>query len=141
MPAKSISRSRARSCRANKLPLRSAGTPQGCRPQPKQKDVNVPELKNSTRPEAIVIIRNIKGLHARASAKFVKCAESYNADVTVTREGQAVGGTSIMGLMMLAAGPGSELHLAASGPQAPEALQALVALVEAGFDEDCVGDA
>ena len=57
----------------------------------------MPELKNSTRPEAVVIIRNIKGLHARASAKFVKCAESYNADVTVTREGQAVGGTSIMG--------------------------------------------
>ena len=101
----------------------------------------MPELKNSKRPEAIVIIRNVKGLHARASAKFVKCAETFNADVTVTRDGHVVGGTSIMGLMMLAAGPGSELHLAATGPQAPEALQALVALVEAGFDEECVGDA
>ncbi len=101
----------------------------------------MPELKNSRRPEAVVIIRNIKGLHARASAKFVKCAESFNADVTVTRDGQSVGGTSIMGLMMLAAGPGSQLHITAQGPQGPEALQALVALVEAGFDEDCVGDA
>lgn len=101
----------------------------------------MPELKNSIRPEAVVIIRNIKGLHARASAKFVKCAESYDARVTVTREGQSVGGTSIMGLMMLAAGPGSSLHIVAEGPQGPEALQALVALVEAGFGEDCVGDA
>ncbi len=101
----------------------------------------MPELKNSARPEAIVVIRNIKGLHARASAKFVKCAEIYDAVITVTREGQSVGGTSIMGLMMLAAGPGSQLHISASGPQGPEALQALVALVESGFDEDCVGDA
>jgi phosphocarrier protein HPr len=100
----------------------------------------VPELKNSIRPEAIVVIRNIKGLHARASAKFVKCAETFTANITVTREGQKVGGTSIMGLMMLAAGPGSELHISAEGPQGPEALAALVALVEAGFDEDCVGD-
>lgn len=100
----------------------------------------MPQLNNSKRPEAIVIIRNIKGLHARASAKFVKCAESYDADVTVTRDGQEVGGTSIMGLMMLAAGPGSELHISACGPQGPEALEALVALVEAGFDEECVGD-
>ena len=101
----------------------------------------MPELKNSNRPEAVVIIRNIKGLHARASAKFVKCAESYDARVTVTREGHSVGGTSIMGLMMLAAGPGSSLHIQAEGPQGPEALQVLVALVEAGFGEDCVGDA
>lgn len=101
----------------------------------------MPEIANSKRPEAVVIIRNIKGLHARASAKFVKCAENFNADVTVTRDGQSVGGTSIMGLMMLAAGPGAQLHITAQGPQGPEALQALVALVEAGFDEDCVGDA
>jgi len=101
----------------------------------------MPEIKTSNRPEAVVVIRNIKGLHARASAKFVKCAESFDARVTVTREGQSVGGTSIMGLMMLAAGPGSSLHLVAEGPQGPEALQALVALVEAGFGEDCVGDA
>jgi phosphocarrier protein HPr len=100
----------------------------------------VPELKNSKRPEAVVIIRNLKGLHARASAKFVKCAELFDANITVNRDGQSVGGTSIMGLMMLAAGPGSELHITSEGPQGPEALQALVALVEAGFDEECVGD-
>jgi phosphocarrier protein HPr len=101
----------------------------------------MPELKNSKRPEAVVIIRNIKGLHARASAKFVKCAESFDATITVTREGQSVGGTSIMGLMMLAAGPGSSLHITAEGPQGPDALAAIVALVEAGFGEECVCDA
>ncbi len=101
----------------------------------------MPELQNSMRPEAVVIIRNIKGLHARASAKFVKCAESFDATITVTREGQSVGGTSIMGLMMLAAGPGSSLHISAEGPQGPDALAAIVALVEAGFGEECVCDA
>ncbi|RUO99796.1 HPr family phosphocarrier protein [Hyphomicrobium sp.] len=101
----------------------------------------MPELANSLKPEAVVIIRNIKGLHARASAKFVKCAESFDATVTVTHHGSSVGGTSIMGLMMLAAGPGSELHIVAEGPQGPEALQALVQLVEAGFHEECIGDA
>jgi phosphocarrier protein len=93
-------------------------------------------VRDSKRPEAVVTIVNRKGLHARASAKFVKLAESYDADVTVTRDGQTVGGTSIMGLMMLAAGPGSTLHIAAEGPEAPEALDALVTLVETGFDEE-----
>jgi phosphocarrier protein len=101
----------------------------------------MPELKDSARPEAIVTIRNRKGLHARASAKFVKCAESFDAIVSVMRDGHTVGGTSIMGLMMLAAGPGSTLHMTATGPQGPEALQALVALVEDGFGEDCIEDA
>jgi len=86
-----------------------------------------------------VTIRNRKGLHARASAKFVKCAETFDADITVIRDGQSVGGTSIMGLMMLAAGPGSELRLTAEGPEGPEALEALVALVDAGFGEDLEG--
>lgn len=98
----------------------------------------MPVIDDSRRPEAIVTIRNVKGLHARASAKFVKCAEAYDAVVTVTRDGQSVGATSIMGLMMLAAGPGTELHLVAEGPEAPEALDALVSLVECGFDEPCV---
>ena len=86
-------------------------------------------------------ICNRKGLHARASAKFVQTVEKFDADVRVMRCGETVGGTSIMGLMMLAAGPGSTLHLRAQGPQGPEALQALIALVEAGFDEDCIEDA
>lgn len=96
----------------------------------------MPELQHSKRPEAVVTIVNRKGLHARASAKFVKLAESYEAVVTVTRDGQTVGGTSIMGLMMLAAGPGSTLHITAEGPEGPEALEALVTLVETGFDEE-----
>lgn len=92
------------------------------------------------KPSAIVTIRNRKGLHARASAKFVKCAESFDAQVSVTRDGNTVGGTSIMGLMMLAAGPGSTLHLKADGPEGSEAIEALVALVADGFGEDCVDD-
>jgi phosphocarrier protein HPr len=89
------------------------------------------------RPSAIVTVRNRKGLHARASAKFVKCAEEFDAKVTVSRDGNSVGGTSIMGLMMLAAGPGAQLHLVAEGPEAPEAIEALVALVDSGFGEEC----
>jgi phosphocarrier protein HPr len=89
---------------------------------------------------AFVTIRNRKGLHARASAKFVKCAEIFDAEVLVVREGQSVGGTSIMGLMMLAAGPGSVLSIRAEGTDAGAALAALVSLVEDGFGEDCVDD-
>ena len=96
----------------------------------------MPEINNSKRPEAVVTIVNRKGLHARASAKFVKMAESYDATVTVTRDGQTVGGTSIMGLMMLAAGPGSVLYITSEGAEGPEALEALVHLVEAGFGEE-----
>lgn len=94
------------------------------------------EILNSSRPEVLVTICNRKGLHARASAKFVKCAEKYNAKVRVTRDGQTVGGTSIMGLMMLAAGPGATLHLTAEGPEGPEVLDELVALIESGFGEE-----
>lgn len=83
-----------------------------------------------------VTICNRKGLHARASAKFVKCAEEYEAEVRVTRDGQSVGGTSIMGLMMLAAGPGTSILIEAEGADAEAALAALAALVEAGFGED-----
>lgn len=96
----------------------------------------MPEIKNSNRPEAVVTVVNRKGLHARASAKFVKLAETFAAAVTVTRDGQTVGGTSIMGLMMLAAGPGSTLHITAEGAEGPEALEALVNLVETGFGEE-----
>jgi phosphocarrier protein len=85
---------------------------------------------------ATVTIVNRKGLHARASAKFVKCAETFEADVKVTRDGQSVGGTSIMGLMMLAAGPGTSILIEAEGADAEKALAALVALVEDGFGED-----
>ena len=95
----------------------------------------MPEL-DSQHPEAIVTIRNRKGLHARASAQFVKCAETFRANIQVTRDGQTVLGTSILGLMMLAAGPGATLHILAIGPVGPEAIEALFELVEGGFGED-----
>ncbi len=80
-------------------------------------------------------ICNAKGLHARASAKFVKCAEGFDAEVSVTRDGLTVPGTSIMGLMMLAAARGCDVVVEATGPQAEGALDALSALVERKFDE------
>jgi phosphocarrier protein HPr len=88
------------------------------------------------RPLVDVVIRNRKGLHARASAKFVKLAETFNANIRVSRDGQSVGGTSIMGLMMLGAAMGTTIRLEAEGPEAPEALEALTALIEDGFGED-----
>jgi phosphocarrier protein len=84
---------------------------------------------------AEVTIVNRKGLHARASASFVKCVERFDAEVTVTKDGQGVSGASIMGLMMLAAGPGSIILIETEGPDAEEALDALTSLVELGFNE------
>ena len=81
-------------------------------------------------------ITNQRGLHARASAKFVKCAEGFNADITVSRDGMSVPATSIMGLMMLGAAMGTSISVEATGPQAQEALNALEQLVESKFDED-----
>ncbi len=83
-----------------------------------------------------VTICNQRGLHARAAAKFVKTASMFSADVSVSRSGQTVGGESIMGLMMLAAGPGCDIEIEASGDGAGEALETLVELVERGFDEN-----
>ncbi len=81
-------------------------------------------------------IINQRGLHARASAKFVKCAEGFDASITVSRDGQSVPATSIMGLMMLAAAIGTTITVEASGPQADQAMSALEALVASKFDED-----
>ncbi|MFL5258984.1 MAG: HPr family phosphocarrier protein [Hyphomicrobiales bacterium] len=83
-----------------------------------------------------ITIVNARGLHARASAKFVKCAEQFDAAVTVSRDGNTVPGTSIMGLMMLAASPGSTILVSASGRQASEALDALESLVTGRFGEE-----
>jgi phosphocarrier protein HPr len=83
-----------------------------------------------------VEIVNKKGLHARASAKFVQCAEQFDAAITVSRGHESVGGTSIMGLMMLAAGPGVSINIKATGPDAAAALDALAALVASGFGEE-----
>lgn len=83
-----------------------------------------------------VMIVNKKGLHARASAKFVQTAEQFHADIKVTRHGETVGGTSIMGLMMLAAAPGTTITIACSGPDAQAAMDALTALVADRFGEE-----
>lgn len=80
-------------------------------------------------------IVNRRGLHARASAKLVKLVEGFQADVVVTKDGQSVGGTSIMGLMMLAASPGCCIHVSATGAEAEPALVAITELVESGFGE------
>lgn len=84
---------------------------------------------------AEVTICNKKGLHARASAAFVKCAGQYNAQIDVTKDGQTVGGSSIMGLMMLAASQGSQVVIEAKGPEGNNALKALIELIEAKFHE------
>jgi phosphocarrier protein HPr len=84
-------------------------------------------------------ICNRKGLHARASARFVRMAEIYDANVQVIKDGTTVNGNSIMGLMMLGAGPGSTILVQATGRQAREALDALTELVNNGFDEDNEG--
>ena len=80
-------------------------------------------------------VTNKRGLHARAAAKFVTLAERFGASVDVVRDGQSVSARSIMGLMMLGAGPGAEIELRAEGWDAKEALDALAALVESGFNE------
>jgi phosphocarrier protein HPr len=84
-----------------------------------------------------VLIVNKRGLHARASAKFVQMAEKFpDVQIAVSKGGETVGGLSIMGLMLLAAGPGSKVNLTAKGPGAKEALNALRQLVEDGFGEE-----
>jgi phosphocarrier protein HPr len=83
-------------------------------------------------------IINKRGLHARASAKFVQMVERFNAEVWVTRGSETVGGTSIMGLMMLAAGPGTSVVVSAIGPEAQAAVDAIAALVADKFNEEGV---
>ena len=83
-----------------------------------------------------LLIINKRGLHARASAKFVQAVERFNAQVWVTRGSETVGGTSIMGLMMLAAGPGTTITVAATGDDAEAALAAITELVESKFNEE-----
>jgi phosphocarrier protein HPr len=94
------------------------------------------EAVEDAAPRRRVTICNRRGLHARAAARFVKLAWQFNAEVTVAKNGAAVSGRSIMGLMMLAAGTGTELELFATGPDAERAVDALAALVTGGFDEE-----
>ena len=84
----------------------------------------------------VMKIINQKGLHARASAKFVQTVEKFEAEVRVSRSGETVGGTSIMGLMMLAAAPGTTIVVSAIGAEAEAALAAITELVESKFNEE-----
>lgn len=97
-----------------------------------------PEQESSS---AGVVVRelpiiNKRGLHARASAKFVQTAEKFDAELTVTRNGESVGGTSIMGLMMLAAGIGTTITVAAKGREAQAAMDAITELLANKFGEE-----
>jgi len=85
---------------------------------------------------ATLNICNTRGLHARASAKFVKLASSFESEINVTRDGVTVDARSIMGLLMLGAGIGCSIDVSAEGPDAEEAMEALTDLVARRFDED-----
>lgn len=87
--------------------------------------------------ERTLNIRNQRGLHARAAAKFVKLAGEFDAQITVTKDGQSVDGGSIMGLMMLAAGIGTDISVATQGAEAQAAIDAVEALIEDKFGEEC----
>jgi len=84
----------------------------------------------------VLPVINKRGLHARASAKFVQCVETYEAQVYVSRAGETVNGTSIMGLMMLSAAPGTSIRVAATGHEAEDVLIALQQLIEDKFGEE-----
>lgn len=86
--------------------------------------------------EKTLVITNAKGLHARAAAAFVKTAGKFDAEVTVSKDGESVSGHSIMGLMMLGAACGSEILVTCSGAQAADALSALEKLVDDKFNEN-----
>ncbi len=83
-----------------------------------------------------LLICNKRGLHARASAKFVQTVELYDAEITVSKDGMTVGGTSIMGLMMLSASQGCHVLVEANGAQASEALDAIAVLIADKFGEE-----
>ena len=95
-----------------------------------------PSAEQSGPVVRVLPIINQKGLHARASAKFVQTVERFDADVQVTRGNETVGGTSIMGLMMLAASPGTSITVAATGNQAADVIAALDQLLASRFGED-----
>lgn len=90
---------------------------------------------NETPVRRMVTICNKRGLHARAAAKFVKLADTFDADLKVAKNGSIVSGRSIMGLMMLAASIGSTIELRATGPDAQSAIDAMAELVNNGFYE------
>jgi phosphocarrier protein HPr len=96
--------------------------------------------ENAPPPDGAIVrdlaIINKKGLHARATAKFVQCVENFDCDITVSRCGETVGGTSIMGILTLGAGIGATITVAAVGPQAENAIEAIATLVANRFGEE-----
>lgn len=90
----------------------------------------------SEKLRATATIKNKRGLHARASAKIVEASARFQSEIEVIKDGSAVNGRSIMGLMMLAASIGSEIEITAEGPDAAEAMTAMLALVDAKFGEE-----
>ncbi len=95
----------------------------------------LPEIDDGTLVRELAIV-NRKGLHARATAKFVQCVEQFAAEVTVSRGGETVGGTSIMGILTLGAGIGSTIVVTAKGSEAAEVLDAIEALIVNKFGEE-----
>jgi phosphocarrier protein len=93
-------------------------------------------MNDALRRHAAATIVNKRGLHARASAKLVEAAARFQSHITVAKDGQSVDARSIMGLMMLAASLGTQIEINAEGPDADEAMTAILALVEAKFGED-----
>jgi phosphocarrier protein len=102
---------------------------------PAPENIPGPNVPASAVSRELLII-NKRGLHARASAKFVQTVERFNAEVWVTRGSETVGGTSIMGLMMLSAAPGTTIVVSAIGPEAEAAVNAISKLVESKFNEE-----
>ena len=92
-------------------------------------------MSNDTFQRTLPII-NRRGLHARAAAKFVKLAGTFDADITISKDGSEVSGRSIMGIMMLAAAPGDQVDVSAEGADAADAIQAIGDLVRGRFGED-----
>ena len=97
-------------------------------------------MNDMENPGCTLLIRNQRGLHARAAARFVKCAAEFQSEITVSRDGNSVSGQSIMGLMMLAASLGTTIDVTASGPDAVAAILAIRTLVDCGFEEGVVNE-
>ena len=102
--------------------------------QPEEDCPPAPQIAGALSREMLIV--NRKGLHARATAKFVQCVDRFDAEIRVSRCGETVGGDSIMGILTLGAGVGSTITVFASGAQAQEALEALAELVSSRFGED-----
>ena len=93
-------------------------------------------MSDETPLRRTLTIANVRGLHARAAAKFVKCAGAFDAAVEVSKDGISTNGTSLMGLLMLAAHIGTKIEVSATGNDATQALEAIAELVDAKFHEE-----